>query len=81
MRFLPLSLLVHALGCWAIHESDVGVVDWYKSLIGVPLAAPQSTTPKFTSVEGKDVILTATESNILAALNVDDGSIRAWMFE
>lgn len=78
MRFLPFLLVFYALGCWALHESDVGVVDWYKELIGVPLLASQSTAPRFTSVDGKNLILTATKNNVLAAIEEKNGSIGVW---
>ncbi|KAI6097855.1 hypothetical protein F5141DRAFT_1011125 [Pisolithus sp. B1] len=65
------SLLVASLSLatasWALHESDVGVVDWHTKLVGVPL---QNT------FHG-DLILTTTTSNVFAALNATDGSI-AW---
>ena len=56
---------------WALHESDVGVVDWHTKLVGVPLVGSQNTAPVFHG----DLILTATSSNVLAALNATDGSI------
>ncbi|KAI5994746.1 hypothetical protein EDD15DRAFT_2547193 [Pisolithus albus] len=63
------SLLVASLSLatagWALHESDVGVVDWHTRLVGVPLQ---------TTFHG-DLILTATASNVFAALNATDGSI------
>ena len=77
MRFLPFTVLIYALGCWALHESDAGVVDWYKRHIGIPATRSQSTAPRFALVGGKSTILTATESNVLASLDVEDGSISA----
>ena len=59
----------------AIYQSDVGVVDWYKQLVGVPLVASSSTAPAFRRVEGKEIILTATTSNVLAALSPEDGHV------
>ncbi|KAH7906600.1 hypothetical protein BJ138DRAFT_1015952 [Hygrophoropsis aurantiaca] len=56
---------------WALHESDVGVVDWHKELIGVPLHESIHTAPVFH----EDLILTATKSNVLAALNTSDGTV------
>ena len=64
----------------ALTESDAGVVDWHKRLVGVPLTTFPSTAPVFHRVgtkNTKSVILTATEQNILAALNPVDGSIGA----
>ncbi|KAI5999030.1 hypothetical protein EDC04DRAFT_2584429 [Pisolithus marmoratus] len=63
------SLLVASLSLaaasWALHESDVGVVDWHSRLVGVPL---QNT------FHG-GLVLTATASNVFAALNATDGEI------
>ncbi|OAX35578.1 DUF1620-domain-containing protein [Rhizopogon vinicolor AM-OR11-026] len=72
MRCLRRLLLV-SLGvtAWALHESDVGVVDWNTKLIGVPLHGSPHTAPVFHG----DYILTATGNNVLAALNATDGSI------
>jgi len=57
----------------ALHEADVGVVDWHKQLVGVPLAG---TPPSFQQVESRNLIITTTDSNVLAALESEDGSIR-----
>ncbi|KAJ7114097.1 hypothetical protein C8R44DRAFT_676555 [Mycena epipterygia] len=65
----PLSL--------AIHESDVGVIDWHKKLIGLPLAAVVRHAE--TNETSQSVILIPTESNVLAALNTADGSV-AWRY-
>jgi hypothetical protein len=63
----------------ALHESEVGVVDWHKSLIGVPLSGSLSTAPVFhrvdTGRETKSVVITATDSNVLAALDPVNGSV------
>lgn len=67
-QLLPVSL---AVTVWALHESDVGVVDWNTKLIGVPLHGSPHTAPVFH----RDYILTATSNNVLAALNATDGSI------
>ncbi|KAF9040068.1 hypothetical protein BJ165DRAFT_1407202 [Panaeolus papilionaceus] len=82
----PLLFLVSlATTVLSIHEADVGVVDWHKHLIGVPLITAPVTVPSFHSLPtdninangtGSDsIILTATGSNVFAALNVDDGSV------
>ena len=78
MRFLSsLALLfVLAVTAWALHESDVGIVDWNKHYIGVPLAGSVTTAPVFHHVGNKTIVLTATGSNVLAALEPEDGSIR-----
>jgi hypothetical protein len=72
MRCLRQLFLV-SLGvtAWALHESDVGVVDWNTKLIGVPLHGSPHTAPVFHG----DYVLTATSNNVLAALNATDGSI------
>ena len=63
----------------ALHESEVGIVDWHKSLIGVPLSGSTSTAPVFHRVdigrETKSVVITATSSNVLAALDPVNGSV------
>lgn len=72
MRCLRQLFLVSlAVTAWALHESDVGVVDWNTKLIGVPLHGSPHTAPKFYG----DYVLTATSNNVLAALNATDGSI------
>lgn len=78
--YLCAILLLAAPSIKAIHESDVGVVDWHKFLVGVPLVAAPVTAPSFSSVsDGKtidrDIIFTATANNVLAALNPKDGSV------
>ncbi|KAF8325526.1 hypothetical protein F5887DRAFT_1065329 [Amanita rubescens] len=77
--------LLHALAlfsaqAWALHESDVGVIDWYKPLIGVPLLGAAETAPRFHS-SGNDssLVLTATTNNVLAALHPGNGTV-AWRF-
>ncbi|KAG6829349.1 hypothetical protein H0H92_004715 [Tricholoma furcatifolium] len=54
----------------ALHESDVGVVDWHKLLVGVPQVAAPVTAPSWNA----DIIYTATTNNVLAALDPRDGS-------
>lgn len=79
----PGRILVTALcvvSVWALHESEAGVVDWHKKLIGIPLAASLSTAPVFHRVGGlnestRSIVLTATESNVLAALDPVNGSV------
>jgi len=58
----------------APHQSDVGTADWHKNLIGVPRITTLSTAPIFHRVldsaqTTKGVLLTATDSGVLAALN------------
>jgi hypothetical protein len=78
MRLLTtvVSLLLLCTGNLALHETDVGVVDWHKHLVGVPLSGSISTAPSFHRTGNKSVILTATGNNVLAALDPDDGSVR-----
>lgn len=74
---LPLFLLCLPT-TQALHESDVGVVDWHKQLIGVPLAGALATAPIFHRVGKNSIILTATGNNVLAALDPVNGSVGAW---
>ncbi|ESK86134.1 duf1620 domain-containing protein [Moniliophthora roreri MCA 2997] len=70
------ALLVSS--CLALHESDVGVVDWHKSFMGIPRVDSIATSPKFHRVGGKNtqsVVISATESNTLAALSPVNGTI------
>jgi ER membrane protein complex subunit 1 len=78
MRVLSSLVLVLVLGltAWALHESDVGIVDWNKRHIGVPLTGSVSTAPAFHHVGNETIVLTATGSNVLAALKPEDGSVR-----
>jgi len=73
MRWLTSFLVASVLHTttWALHESDVGIIDWHTKLVGVPLVGSHNTAPVFHG----DFILTATASNVLAALNTTDGSI------
>ncbi|EMD34983.1 hypothetical protein CERSUDRAFT_116509 [Gelatoporia subvermispora B] len=68
----------------ALHASEVGVVDWHKSFIGVPLIGSPSISPTFHRVGSADgptqsVVLAATSSNVLAALSPMNGSI-SWRY-
>ncbi|KAJ6568389.1 DUF1620-domain-containing protein [Mycena vulgaris] len=78
MFLLLFALLLCSPLSLAIHESDVGVIDWHKRLIGVPLAAP---TVHHAEKNGttQSVLLVPTASNVLAALNITDGSI-VWRY-
>ena len=73
--------LLHALALFsapaalALHESDVGVIDWYKRLIGVPLAGAVDTAPRFLHSGDDSLVLTATANNVLAALHPRNGSV------
>ncbi|KAF8644498.1 hypothetical protein AX16_008429 [Volvariella volvacea WC 439] len=76
-----LSLLwLFAPSTHALHESDVGVLDWHKELIGVPITTHTSTAPQFHAIKsepGRSLILSVTGNNVLAALEAYDGSV-AW---
>jgi len=76
--WLLLSLLSLCIGTRALYESDVGVVDWHKELIGVPLVGPTSISPSFHRADQKTIILAATTSNVLASLEPEDGSVCEW---
>ena len=78
MRLLrPITALISLCAVSkALHEADVGVVDWHRQLIGVPFAGFVSTPPSFHQVENRSLIITTTDSNVLAALEPEDGSIR-----
>lgn len=64
----------------ALYESQAGVIDWHIEHIGIPqLSKP--TKPTFHRVagaggdgRGKAIVLTATEKNVLAALNPGEGN-------
>lgn len=87
MRLLPSSLLVclfWILQTAAIYESDVGVVDWHRSFIGVPSTTSPASSPSFHRVKAtansgntKSFVVTATESNVLAALDPVNGTVGA----
>ncbi|KAJ3930511.1 MAG: DUF1620-domain-containing protein [Lentinula lateritia] len=68
---------------FALHESDAGVVDWHKRLVGVPNTETIHTSPTFHSVSTRkrnsNIVLTATKSNVLAALNPLNGSVE-WRY-
>ena len=82
MRFLSqLSLLlVLCVSSWALHESDVGIVDWHKKLIGVPLSGSILTAPTFHATGNTTVVITATDNNVLAVLNPEDGSVHEFPY-
>ncbi|KAG5719954.1 hypothetical protein E4T56_gene6878 [Termitomyces sp. T112] len=74
----------------AIHQSDVGVVDWHKFLVGVPLVAAPVTAPSFhrlnfvansteKPIDGAEIIYAATANNVITALNPKDGSV-VWRY-
>ncbi|KAF8872794.1 hypothetical protein CPB84DRAFT_1854287 [Gymnopilus junonius] len=81
MRFITtaVTLISLCIGTWAIHESDVGVVDWHKHLVGVPLYGSTSTAPTFNFIGNRSLIFFGTSSNVIAALDPEDGSV-VWRY-
>ncbi|KAH9911778.1 uncharacterized protein BXZ73DRAFT_93328 [Epithele typhae] len=82
MRLTALPLLILCGCARALHSYEVGVTDWHKALAGVPLTQSAATAPVFhrrTLANGgsSSVVLTATESNVLAAVHSANGSL-AW---
>ena len=87
--FLPLYLLLFSNPAYSLHASEAGVIDWHKQLVGVPLVISQSLAPTFHRVTQKrkneygialndttqSVVLTATSSNVLAALEPVTGQV------
>ncbi|KDN38529.1 hypothetical protein RSAG8_09418, partial [Rhizoctonia solani AG-8 WAC10335] len=58
----------------ALEESEAGVIDWHKELVGVPLTDSPKSLPAFirsdpTSPTKKTGMAVATKSNVLAVLN------------
>ncbi|KAF8577387.1 DUF1620-domain-containing protein [Ramaria rubella] len=73
-----LWLLLATAPCFALHESDVGKIDWHKELVGLPRIESQSVAPRFQLVAGRkqrSLIIVVSKSNVLAAVNVTDGNI------
>lgn len=66
----------------AIKSSEAGVVDWHKAFIGDVLTGNPGLSPVFHRIEenGKtrSLVLTATASNVLAALHPENGTIGAF---
>ena len=77
MRFLLqlLLLLVLCVISWALRESDVGIVDWHKKLIGVPLSGPIRTAPTFQATGNTIVVIAATDNNVVAVPNPENGCV------
>lgn len=85
MRSLNLPGLILAFLCTvvtALHESDVGIVDWHQPHAGVPLTSSFATSPTFHTTPGRPpsevLLLTATSNNVLAALHASNGSLGTW---
>ena len=76
---------IFALPTLAIHASEAGVVDWHKPLIGDTLTGNPSLSPIFHRVgeqneSTQSYILTASSSNVFAALHPGNGTIGACLF-
>lgn len=68
---------------YALHESEAGIVDWHKSLIGVPLTGSPLTAPSIHRVKGvhgwtESLVISATGSNALGALGATNGTVGKW---
>lgn len=76
-----LHLQQHVSPVAALHESDVGVVDWHKPLIGLPNFHAPWTLPLFHRVRNhseattSSLVITATKANVLAALDPENGKV------
>ena len=75
--------LVQLYQASAIQQSLAGVVDWHKALIGVPRLDLQPSFQRIPALNGsdatQDVIVTATDLNVLAILDPADGTIsKCW---
>ena len=80
VELLLAAIFVHP--ALAIHASEAGVVDWYKPLVGDALTGKSSLSPVFHRIEDsqgstRSLVLTATASNVLAALHPENGTIGA----
>jgi ER membrane protein complex subunit 1 len=68
-----------ALSTRALHQSDVGITDWHKNLIGVRITTLSTAQICHRVLDSapttKSVPLMATDSGVLAALNPVDGSL------
>lgn len=81
LNLLGLTLASLCTAVAALHESAVGVVDWHQPYTGVPQTSSLSTAPTFHAKPGRPpteaLLLTATSSNVLAALHAPNGSLGA----
>ncbi|KAJ9115119.1 hypothetical protein QFC22_005449 [Naganishia vaughanmartiniae] len=63
----------------AIQKSLAGVVDWHKPLIGIPREDLAPSFHRIPAINGsnvdQDVIITVTDHNVLAVLDLVDGNI------
>ena len=70
-----LLLLVLSVISWALPKSDVGIVDWHKKLIGVPLSGPIRTAPTLQATGNTTAVIAATDNNGVAVPNAENGSV------
>ncbi|KAF8335799.1 uncharacterized protein EI90DRAFT_2969384 [Cantharellus anzutake] len=71
-------IVAYLVACTAaLQLSDAGVTDWYKPIVGVPLAHSPNLIPRFVENAPSiaSSVLLASEKNILASLSSVDGSI------
>ena len=74
----------------AIYASQAGNIDWHEQYIGVPYIHSTAIQPRFHRIgagkKAQAIYLSATESNVLAALNPSEGNVGtcrsnpAWLF-
>jgi hypothetical protein len=70
-----------ALGALAVQSNLAGVIDWHKALVGIPLSdTGRTTSPTFHNFKlangtDRSSIVLLTESNVVASLSGEDGSI------
>jgi hypothetical protein len=68
----------------ALRAADAGVIDWHTPLAGVPLTQWAHTAPSLhgfrTGVEPNALVVTATASNVLAAIHPENGTLGASAF-
>lgn len=82
MRFFSLWLAcVLPWTVLAIKSSEAGIVDWHKPFIGDVLTGNPELLPVFHRIEDngqtRSLVLSATTSNVLAALHPENGTIGA----
>jgi hypothetical protein len=65
----------------AIYASQAGQIDWHEQFIGRPYVHSTALQPRFHRVGGggrtpaQAIYITATERNVLAALNPSEGNL------
>jgi hypothetical protein len=75
------ALLAAALPAHALRAEDAGVLDWHVPLVGVPLTQFARTAPVVHRARAVDaLIVTATQSNVLAGIHPDNGTL-GWLIK